>query len=400
MSSIGINLDRTLGVLFLGSIVASMLYGIICIQAFVYLRREREKGKVVYKRLIFVLWLLDTTHLAFIVHALYHYMITYYGKPSSLESPTWSMLAQIYVTCTSDLAIRFILARRSWYMTGRNILLTLCIVSICVHVATRSIEAKDRRKVVPDAGMTSRRYYPLLFRAENTDMGKFFQAFRYLLYLGLGSGVVADCTIAVTLSVTLWRSRTGFPRTNSIVNTLVLYTINTGEPPNPAFSQGKFPSPHIIEHGLHVRHSFCSLSSFISFAIRPHDLIFMGFFFLLSKCEASRPQNSPLLVNAKTLTRTRTLVVYLNSLLAILNRQDSPVYNQAAVPTPWSNVLANAPVRGVRQQTKVPHLPHMSPAHKVPPIVVDITQHTVSDSEARGSSCDAASSKAGSHTQD
>jgi len=56
---------------------------------------------------------------------------------------------------------------------------------------------------------------------------KFFQI-SYLLYLGFGSAVVADATIASALCIVLAKSRTGFRRTDSLVNILLVYTINTG----------------------------------------------------------------------------------------------------------------------------------------------------------------------------
>lgn len=65
------------------------------------------------------------------------------------------------------------------------------------------------------------------------------------MYTALSSGVAADVVIAVSLVTVLLRSRTGFKRcappqhalrvelnhgtrTDSLVNTLMLYTINTG----------------------------------------------------------------------------------------------------------------------------------------------------------------------------
>ncbi|KAF8876719.1 hypothetical protein BD779DRAFT_1559523 [Infundibulicybe gibba] len=229
MSSTDADVDSTLGAAFLGNLVASMLYGIICIQAFLYLKREHGTDKAIFRHMV---WLLDTTHLAFITHALYHYMISNYGNSNSLLSPT----------C--------FLGRRAWFMTGRNILLTLCIL-------------------VPSLIAFGK--YILYFVLSVPDLGYDQLLALYLLYLGLGSGLFADSVIATTLCVALWRSRTGFPRTDSIVNTLILYTINTCD--------------------------FCSLTCFITYAVWPHKFIFLGFFFLLNK-------------------------LYFNSLLAILNGQD------------------------------------------------------------------------------
>ena len=69
---------------------------------------------------------------------------------------------------------------------------------------------------------------------------------QWLLYSSLGAGVIADCLIAISLCVWLLRIRTGFKRykflatvsevvysrsqcrTDSLLNVLMLYSINTG----------------------------------------------------------------------------------------------------------------------------------------------------------------------------
>ncbi|KAI6103237.1 hypothetical protein EV401DRAFT_2021246 [Pisolithus croceorrhizus] len=42
------------------------------------------------KSLVAATWILDTLHVAFVCHALYYYLITNYGVPTSLEYIVWS----------------------------------------------------------------------------------------------------------------------------------------------------------------------------------------------------------------------------------------------------------------------------------------------------------------------
>ncbi|KAF8881489.1 hypothetical protein BD779DRAFT_1802686 [Infundibulicybe gibba] len=176
---------------------------------------------------------MDTANLVFTTHTLYYYMVSNYGNPRTLASPTWyatfpfhrksnythsplasrSLLAQLYVTCTSNLVVRCIFGRRAWSMTKQRILLTICVLvpmltAVAAGFAFASLEWKTRTFA-------------------------HFSNLSYLLFLGFGSGFVADGIIAVTLCVALWKSRTGFPRTDSIIKTLMLYTIKQG------FSQGR-----------------------------------------------------------------------------------------------------------------------------------------------------------------
>ncbi|KAF5327506.1 hypothetical protein D9619_004986 [Psilocybe cf. subviscida] len=96
----------------------------------------------------------------------------------------------------------------------------------------------------------------------------------WLLYTALGGSVVADVMITVSLCILLGNIRTGFKLTDSLVNTLMLYTINTG-----------------------LLTSVSATACFVTFAIWPHAFVFIGFYFVLSK-------------------------LYINSLLAMLNTRE------------------------------------------------------------------------------
>ncbi|KDQ24897.1 hypothetical protein PLEOSDRAFT_32935, partial [Pleurotus ostreatus PC15] len=93
----------------------------------------------------------------------------------------------------------------------------------------------------------------------------------WLLYSALGSAVFADVFIAATLCFFLSTRRTGFKSTDNLVNTMMVYSINTG-----------------------LLTSVCAMACFITYAIWPQDFVFIGIYFTLSK-------------------------LYLNSLLATLN---------------------------------------------------------------------------------
>ncbi|KAG6831299.1 hypothetical protein H0H92_011506 [Tricholoma furcatifolium] len=83
--------------LFVGNIIASILYGVTCAQALKYIRRHYN----IYRWLcvmVSVLWLFDTVPIVLITHALYYYLITEYGYPAAIEYATWSFLTQIIIT--------------------------------------------------------------------------------------------------------------------------------------------------------------------------------------------------------------------------------------------------------------------------------------------------------------
>ncbi|KAG6811538.1 hypothetical protein H0H92_006935 [Tricholoma furcatifolium] len=97
---------------------------------------------------------------------------------------------------------------------------------------------------------------------------------RSLLYLNFASNTASDLSVAIALSWMFLKSRTGFRRTDNLVNTLMRYTVNTG-----------------LIVGLDA------LCGMVTYATMPNNFIFLAFYLLMSK-------------------------LYLNSYLATLNARD------------------------------------------------------------------------------
>ncbi|KAJ8508229.1 hypothetical protein ONZ45_g9469 [Pleurotus djamor] len=248
------SIDAKLGALFLADNFSAILFGITSLQTFIYFKNGSRDSKKL-KGLIVLLWLLNSFHLAVIIHILYHYTISNYVNPVALLYPTWSVTAMVFVTCFSDFIVRGIFAHRVWRLSGKKFYYV-----IIIGVPTLMTTAGG----IACAGKTLK-------------VETFFQYEIYStsLYVGQSSGVVADSTIAVSLVLLLLRSHTGFKRTDSVINTLMVYAINTG-----------------------ALTTICRLLSIITFAIWPHELVFMAIYFVISELS-------------------------LNSLLATLNARES-----------------------------------------------------------------------------
>ncbi|KAF9463868.1 hypothetical protein BDZ94DRAFT_575502 [Collybia nuda] len=234
-----IDLDSKLGAAFLGNLAAAIFYGITCVQAYIYFK-SGHKDKIPFKALIAFVWILETTHLALITHALYYYVITNFGNYEAIAAPTPSILVMIYVTCITDLIIRGIFARRVWFVTGHNtyIAASICILALLVAV-TGFIFASRAFVVVTFAN---------------------FSKISAFLYTSLASGVVADTIIAASLCISLSRVRTGFQKTDSVVNALMAYSINTS-----------------------LLTTVCSALCFITYAIWPEEFTYISIYFSLPK---------------------------------------------------------------------------------------------------------------------
>ncbi|KAF8337190.1 hypothetical protein F5887DRAFT_1283008 [Amanita rubescens] len=232
-------LDTTLGATFVGNVIAGCLYGIASIQAYTYFRR-RPTDSIIFRSLLFLVWLADTTQLIFVTHALYYYMVINYDNPLALLYPNWSILSQVFATCISGFIVRGIFTMRIWLLTRRNYLLVgvIAFASLSTFV------------------------FGIAFAISGFSIGTFanLHSISYLLYAAFASAVAADVSIAISLCVSLSKRRTGFKRTDSLLNVLMLYSINSG-----------------------LLTSLCSIASLVTYAVWPTEFTFIAVFFSQSK---------------------------------------------------------------------------------------------------------------------
>ncbi|OCH89216.1 hypothetical protein OBBRIDRAFT_34286 [Obba rivulosa] len=233
------HLNSTLGAGFIGVVVSAVLYGITNVQTYLYYNRVHN-NLTWYRWTIFLLWIMDTLHQVLITHAIYVYAVTDFGDPQALGIPTWSILAHIFVTGTSDMVVRSLFCLRLWKFSGKNRIVTYPIMVLAVVSWAGSI-------IFPIRG----------FIIDN------FSAFSWLswdLFMSMSANIAADILLASSLVILLWKRRTGIPRTDSIVRVLMLYSINTG-----------------------ALTSVCELLCLVMFAIMPANFIYFAILFVLPK---------------------------------------------------------------------------------------------------------------------
>ncbi|KAF5366380.1 hypothetical protein D9758_009793 [Tetrapyrgos nigripes] len=92
-------IDNTLGAVFLGAVLASILYGITTLQVWLYYHRYFHDS-VLHQVSVGALWALDTLHQALIIHTAYVGSLKAPGSPKilwyflflSLSTPAWSLM--------------------------------------------------------------------------------------------------------------------------------------------------------------------------------------------------------------------------------------------------------------------------------------------------------------------
>ncbi|KAI0790855.1 hypothetical protein C8Q75DRAFT_107881 [Abortiporus biennis] len=247
-------LDGTLGAVFVGVTVSAILYGITCLQTFAYFTESSKKDRIVYRVLIGLLWILDGLQLAFTAHLLYYFVITNYFNPVALTSSPWSAEAFNVVTNISDLIVRSILIDRIWrlcktpYLPGVLMLGNLATSAFSLSCSAKFQKIGDIQHLGPIKG----------------------------LIIGVFTCIAGiDTLIAISLVVILWGRRTGFKRTDSQLQTLMMYSVHTG-----------------------ALTSLVAICVVITFATMPTKFIYIALFFTLPK-------------------------FYINALLATLNARET-----------------------------------------------------------------------------
>ncbi|KAL5522314.1 hypothetical protein ACEPAF_2171 [Sanghuangporus sanghuang] len=235
-------MDGTLGALYIGIVLAMSLWGVASLQVFYYFTRYPNDDWRL-KTLVGIVWALDGIHQGMITHSGYVYLITQYGNVAYLS----------HVEASLDLMILMssFLVYRVWKLSRGNIpliiyLITTVIAAFCFITAYfgKSIQGGTFSNI------HSREW-----------LGKASESFV----------VVSDFSIAGSLIFYLHRSRTGFRKTETMVNRLIIIIINTG-----------------------LSTSIVAALTLIFLSIYPHKYIYVACFVSISK-------------------------LYVNSLLATLN---------------------------------------------------------------------------------
>ncbi|KAN0082794.1 hypothetical protein V8E55_008589 [Tylopilus felleus] len=256
------SVDNTLGAILIGALFAAAFWGVTSVQTYIYYQRY-PNDQLVLKLVVAVLWILDTFDACLTSHIVYHYLVTNYMNPTSIAVPVWSLIIHTTVTIITDVLVRCMFSKRVWGLSERNIILTSVvwilslgdlIIGLIITVKAFQLKSWTQLDVLAP-----------------------------LFYASFVTSFAGDFYLSAVLCYYLLRSRTGFQRTDTLVNNLLAYIITTG-----------------------LLTSVDAVLGIIFYAAMPKNYIFMAFYFNLAK-------------------------LYINSYLALLNarqrlsKRDGPV---------------------------------------------------------------------------
>ncbi|KAH8109883.1 hypothetical protein DFH11DRAFT_893550 [Phellopilus nigrolimitatus] len=232
-------LDNTMGALYLAVVLSMALWGVGCVQLYYYFNMYPEDKRWI-KTLVITVWVFDSVHQGLIIHSGYTYLITNYGNPLFLTHLVKSLVVMVLMSGIICLLVQSLLVYRVWKLSHQNIFVVSFLMLLVLGEFISAILYFAKAAVL----------------ASFDELRAIFNESRSINILGAAS----DIMIAFTLIFLLQRSRTGFSRSETIINRLILFTINTG-----------------------LLTSLCALMSLIFISLYPNAFIYITFFVCVSK---------------------------------------------------------------------------------------------------------------------
>ncbi|KAJ3998939.1 hypothetical protein F5050DRAFT_1104613 [Lentinula boryana] len=239
------SLDETFGAAYIGIVVAAVLLGISVIQGFYYFTHHEDRW--VLRVLVVAVLLFDLIHQILITHTGWVYLVSFSQQPAKLETVIWSLLAEVLFNGLTAFCVQCFLTYRIWKLSGAKMWLTTIVISFVLSEFGANISSHREAFAI------------IAFLRVKT----FEQLSAELKGLSVTVNAVAvagDLFIAGILTLLLQRSKTGFRKSDTMINKLIIFAVNTG--------------------GLT---SVCAVASLISILAAPTTFIYISFFFSMGR---------------------------------------------------------------------------------------------------------------------
>uniref|UniRef100_A0A0W0F0W8 DUF6534 domain-containing protein n=1 Tax=Moniliophthora roreri TaxID=221103 RepID=A0A0W0F0W8_MONRR len=230
--------DMVVGTYLLGIFVNTFLFGLVCYQFLVY-KNTKFNDPTWIKSVVAALFFIDVIHSIVEVYGAWEMCVTNYANPPSLFFVSWVIPFTAATTAVAALITQAFLCHRVRGLTKNNILTGLIgLLSVvgCVFGITAGIKSGIIREVAKFGPLA-----PFVIRKLYFDVFDPLQNTEAFPEVWLSFQTAADVLITAALTVVLYRSRTGFRRTDSIINRLIRGAIQTASAPeNKAVKMGDY----------------------------------------------------------------------------------------------------------------------------------------------------------------
>ncbi|KAK7442217.1 hypothetical protein VKT23_016188 [Stygiomarasmius scandens] len=202
MSNLPSPLGPTLGLLELGALFSTVLYGTVLVQTYNYYHAQ-FKGD----NLVAFVCVLETLHTAVLWTYLYSRTVENFGNLDALDQVHWALAIIVPISGLIVFFVESFFAYRIYILSRSPYFPVVCVLGLMVRFGLGIAFA-----------VTAIGYRISVYIVE----------FKWLVTTALTVGAVVDVAITTALCLVLRRNVTVQPRTKQIVDKLVLWAIETG----------------------------------------------------------------------------------------------------------------------------------------------------------------------------
>ncbi|KAH9005777.1 hypothetical protein EDB86DRAFT_3098299 [Lactarius hatsudake] len=240
--------DNNLGALFIGVILSAIVYGITWQQGYSYYTVHGNKDPLFLKILVSLLMVVDSVNLAFAAHGSYITSITNFGDYAADTHMPWSIPSIGITGMFLEVLIQHFYAYRVYRLSKGSlympvVIIVLSLTAFCAYKSKFLLQSVSiNRKIYPQpldsffVLACMRGKSQSLGRVAKSDFGsraitpnetEAHNELRFFI-ASVAMQVVCDLIITTSMVCYLLNTRTNIPRTDSLLNTLALYTISCG----------------------------------------------------------------------------------------------------------------------------------------------------------------------------
>ncbi|PIL35025.1 hypothetical protein GSI_02812 [Ganoderma sinense ZZ0214-1] len=199
---------EALSCVVLGTIISTAVYGLTVLQAYIYFRHNNTSPRTRY--FVAFLFALDTATIILTLYGFYDDFVTHFDDVLSFLKIPGTLALENLLTVLIGLLTQCFFAHRIWALSKGNVLLvsSIVILALCSFGPGVAISAH------------------LWINTYIFSLGSL--EVRMLAGFANGLSVICDLLIAAAMCMYLNTKRTGFRRTDSIIDRLMMYAINRG----------------------------------------------------------------------------------------------------------------------------------------------------------------------------
>ncbi|KZV67235.1 hypothetical protein PENSPDRAFT_61244 [Peniophora sp. CONT] len=207
-----VDIHNTFGAIFIGCLASMTLLGMTLMQAWFYYQHFPE-DPLWLKLVVVGTCVTEFLRSTFTANTVYYYLVQNWGNPNGLPVIVWSFSTIVLMTNLGELFGHFYFAWRIYMLSPRG-KLRYTLSGLVVFFTLWNF------------GMGVSNYVALARASSLTAYAGGSQV--VLAPLALATAISTDVSIAASLIFVLNRSRTGFSKTNRLINTLIFYSVQVG----------------------------------------------------------------------------------------------------------------------------------------------------------------------------